>query len=88
MKDVDRNIVYKNMALGGICGAVIYGIADMFLYLGTDIFSEDIMACGTVASDDIHGHRRDWKFLYTTFFIPAYLYWKHDLIRENGGDRP
>ena len=49
MKDVDRNIVYKNMALGGICGAVIYGIADMFLYLGTDIFSEDPTALWHVA---------------------------------------
>ncbi len=27
MKDVDKNIAYKNMALDGICGAVIYGIA-------------------------------------------------------------
>ena len=34
---------YK-MALAGICGAVIYGIADTFLYVGTDIFSEDVTA--------------------------------------------
>ena len=26
------------------CGAVIYGIADSFLYVGTDIFSEDVTA--------------------------------------------
>lgn len=32
---------YK-MAFAGICGAVIYGIADTFLYVGTDIFSEDV----------------------------------------------
>ena len=36
MKDVDKNIAYKNMALDGICGAVIYAIAGLFLYLGTD----------------------------------------------------
>lgn len=49
MKDVDKNIAYKNMAFDGICGAVIYGIADMFLYLGTDIFSKDPTALWHVA---------------------------------------
>ena len=38
-----RNENYK-MAFAGICGAVIYGIADTFLYVGTDIFSEDVTA--------------------------------------------
>jgi hypothetical protein len=31
----------KFMALAGIAGAVIYGIADLFLYVGTDMFSEN-----------------------------------------------
>jgi len=34
----------KRMALAGIFGAVIYGIADMFLYYGMDMFSEDVTA--------------------------------------------
>lgn len=41
MSDSKKN--YK-MAFAGICGAVIYGIADSFLYVGTDIFSEDVTA--------------------------------------------
>ncbi len=40
---IKRNENYK-MAFAGICGAVIYGIADTFLYVGTDIFSEDVAA--------------------------------------------
>ena len=32
---------YGKMAAAGILGAVIYGIADGFLYLGTDVFSKD-----------------------------------------------
>ena len=32
------------MAAAGICGAVIYGIADVFLYAGTDVFSKDVTA--------------------------------------------
>ena len=39
----DGNENYK-MTFAGICGAVIYGIADSFLYVGTDIFSEDVTA--------------------------------------------
>ena len=31
----------KNMALAGIAGAVTYAIADLFLYVGTDMFSEN-----------------------------------------------
>ncbi|MBQ9609104.1 MAG: hypothetical protein IJV15_06615 [Lachnospiraceae bacterium] len=34
----EKNNESKNMAIAGVCGAVIYGIADMFLYMGTDIF--------------------------------------------------
>ncbi|MBR1797752.1 MAG: hypothetical protein IJ757_07060 [Clostridiales bacterium] len=34
---------YK-LALAGICGAVVYGIADNFLYVGTVLFSEDVTA--------------------------------------------
>ena len=44
----DSNENYK-MACAGICGAVIYGIADFFLYVGTDIFSEDVTALWRVS---------------------------------------
>lgn len=30
----------KYLAIAGICGAVIYAIADLFLYMGTDIFDD------------------------------------------------
>ena len=44
MIEKEKNNESKNMAIAGVCGAVIYGIADMFLYMGTDIFSKDTTA--------------------------------------------
>ena len=41
MTGKQRNKESQCMAIAGICGAVIYAIADMFLYWGTDIFSKD-----------------------------------------------
>lgn len=34
----------KNLALFGIAGAVLYAIADLFLYIGVDLSSSDILA--------------------------------------------
>ena len=44
----NSNENYK-MAFAGIFGAVIYGIADAFLYVGTDIFSKDVTALWRVS---------------------------------------
>lgn len=39
----------RKMAVAGILGAVIYGIADMFLYMGTELFSKDPTALWRIA---------------------------------------
>lgn len=41
---MDRVKESRIMAFAGILGAVMYGIADVFLYLGVDVFSRDVMA--------------------------------------------
>ena len=41
----------KIMALAGICGSVIYAIADLFLYIGVDVFSKDVTASWRVSEE-------------------------------------
>lgn len=34
----------RMLALSGIIGAVLYAIADLFLYFGVDVSSDDLLA--------------------------------------------